>query len=58
MVILKCSKTNALKPEGTLLIHRPAEKKLDEKIGNFIRSDHRVYGRSEVDFYVIDKSQQ
>ena len=55
-LILKCSKTNALKPGGTLLIHRPAEKKLDEKIGNLIRTDHRVYGRSEVDFYSVDKN--
>ncbi|NLK46211.1 MAG: 16S rRNA (guanine(966)-N(2))-methyltransferase RsmD [Treponema sp.] len=50
-VILKCSNTNALKENGVLLMHHPAEKKLDEKIGNFIRFDRRFYGRSEVDFY-------
>ncbi len=55
-LILKCSKTNALKQNGLLLIHRPAEKKLDEKIGNFVRVDHRVYGRSEVDFYANETS--
>lgn len=52
-LILKCSNANAIKPDGSLLIHRPAEKKLDENIGNLERYDQRVYGRSIVDFYRI-----
>ncbi|MGP1586805.1 MAG: 16S rRNA (guanine(966)-N(2))-methyltransferase RsmD [Treponemataceae bacterium] len=49
----ECCKYNTLKPEGILMIHHPAEKKLDEKIENFIRYDRRIFGRSIVDFYKI-----
>lgn len=54
-LVLRCSKTNALKDDGVLLIHRPAEKPLDENIGNFYRADQRIYGRSVVDFYKVKK---
>lgn len=55
-LVLKCSQSNALKPNGVLLIHRPAEKKLDDTIGTFTRTDRRIYGRSEVDFYRIGET--
>ena len=50
-LILRCSATNALKKDGVLLIHRPSERHLDERIGNFVRTDERVYGRSILDYY-------
>jgi 16S rRNA (guanine966-N2)-methyltransferase len=40
-----------LTADGTLLIHRPEEDPLPEHIGNLVRTDERVYGRSIVDFY-------
>lgn len=43
--------TEALKPGGTVMIHRPSEKKLPENIKNFKRVDQRIFGRSIVDFY-------
>lgn len=42
---------NALKETGTLMIHRPSEKKLPDTIKNLKRVDQRVFGRSIVDFY-------
>lgn len=36
---------------GQTLMHRPKEKDLPARIGNMIRTDQRVYGRSIVDFY-------
>ena len=48
-----CYKYNALKPTGTLMIHRPSEKKLPEKIEGLTRVDQRIFGRSIVDFYKI-----
>lgn len=50
-LILRCSDTGKLKNDGVLLIHRPSERHLDEKIGNYVRTDERVYGRSILDFY-------
>ncbi|MBP5359280.1 MAG: 16S rRNA (guanine(966)-N(2))-methyltransferase RsmD [Treponema sp.] len=47
-----------LNPGGTLLIHYPHEDPLPEKIGNLERTDHRVYGRSIVDFYKNLQNQQ
>src|SRR5574344_2118768 len=40
-----------LSPGGTILIHRPEEDPLPDRIGNLVRTDQRVYGRSIVDFY-------
>jgi 16S rRNA G966 N2-methylase RsmD len=48
-----CYKYNALKPTGTLMIHRPSEKKLPDKIEGLTRTDQRIFGRSIVDFYKI-----
>ena len=45
-----------LKAGGTVLIHRPAEVDMPEKIGRFFKSDRRVYGRSIIDFYKADLS--
>lgn len=40
-----------LNPEGTVLIHYPAEDPLPEKIGSLELVDKRIYGRSIVNFY-------
>lgn len=40
-----------LNPEGTVLIHYPAEDPLPEKIGSLELADKRIYGRSVVNFY-------
>ena len=40
-----------LKENGTVLIHRPAETAMPDKIGCLIKTDKRVYGRSIIDFY-------
>ena len=47
-----------LNPDGTLLIHYPHEDPLPDKIGSLERTDHRVYGRSIVDFYKNLQNQQ
>ena len=49
-------KDGLLKAGGTVLIHRPAEVDMPEKIGRFFKSDRRVYGRSIIDFYKADFS--
>lgn len=54
-LVKQCALTNALTDDGILMIHHPAEKKLDEKIANLIRYDQRFFGRSIVDFYVSSK---
>ena len=36
---------------GKVLIHRPSEDPLPEIIGNLVRVDQRIYGRSIVDFF-------
>ena len=40
-----------LKPDGMIMVHRPEEHFMPEKIGNLTRCDQRIYGRSIVDFY-------
>ena len=40
-----------LLPNGTIMVHRPEEHFMPDKIGNLYRADQRVYGRSIVDFY-------
>lgn len=47
------SKNQLLTENGVTLIHYPAEKKMKDKIGNLIKTDHRIYGRSIVDFYKL-----
>ena len=52
--LLQTAEKRALLTEnGTLMIHRPSEDPLPEKIGALERIDQRVYGRSIVDFYKI-----
>ena len=50
-LILETDKKNLLNKDGTILVHRPEEHFMPEKIGNLVRKDQRVYGRSIVDFY-------
>ena len=40
-----------LLPGGTIMVHRPEEHKMNDKIGCLVRTDQRIYGRSIVDFY-------
>lgn len=44
--------SNVLKSDGLVLIHRPAEKEMPEKIKSLTKKDLRIYGRSIVDFYI------
>ena len=50
-LIEQCDKNKLLNPQGTILVHRPEEHFMPEKIGNLTRVDQRIYGRSIVDFY-------
>ena len=50
-LILETDKKNLLNKDGTILVHRPEEHFMPETIGNLVRKDQRVYGRSIVDFY-------
>jgi 16S rRNA (guanine966-N2)-methyltransferase len=52
------SKRNLLTQGGTVLIHHPKEDPLPEKIGNLFRYDQRVYGRSIVDFFTTENSDE
>jgi 16S rRNA G966 N2-methylase RsmD len=45
------SSRNLLNEGGTAIIHYPHEDPLPEEIGELSRADHRVYGRSNVDFF-------
>lgn len=44
-----------LNPDGTVLIHFPVEDMLPDQIGNLVKTDTRVYGRSIVHFYKYNK---
>ena len=50
-LILETDKKNLLNKDGTILVHRPEEHFMPDKIGNLTRIDKRIYGRSIVDFY-------
>lgn len=50
-LIKKADENNLLKKDGRILVHRPEEHFMPEKIGRLTRVDQRVYGRSIVDFY-------
>ncbi|MCI6827597.1 MAG: 16S rRNA (guanine(966)-N(2))-methyltransferase RsmD [Spirochaetia bacterium] len=50
-LILQADEKKILKQGGTILVHRPEEHFMPEKIGNLTRTDQRIYGRSVVDFY-------
>ena len=44
-------KRKLITQSGSILIHRPSEDPLPDKIGELERYDQRIYGRSIVDFY-------
>lgn len=50
-LIADADKNGLLKVDGTIMVHRPEEHFMPDTIGNLIRTDQRVYGRSIVDFY-------
>ena len=50
-LIAEAAKKNLLLPGGVIMVHRPEEHFMPDKIENLVRFDQRVYGRSIVDFY-------
>lgn len=50
-LVLQADQNKMLNPKGMIMVHRPEEHFMPEKIGNLILSDRRIYGRSIVDFY-------
>ncbi len=50
-LIKSVSDNRLITENGQVLIHYPEEKKLPDTIGNLVKKDHRIYGRSIVDFY-------
>lgn len=50
-LIKQADENKILNKTGTILVHRPEEHFMPEKIGNLVRTDQRIYGRSIVDFY-------
>ena len=50
-LIAQADKNGLLKSDGMILVHRPEEHFMPEKIGKLSRVDQRIYGRSIVDFY-------
>ena len=50
-LVEQVDKNGLLNKSGTVLVHRPEEHQMPAQIGNLIRTDQRVYGRSIVDFY-------
>lgn len=50
-LIKQADENKILNKAGTILVHRPEEHFMPEKIGNLVRTDQRIYGRSIVDFY-------
>lgn len=50
-LIALCSEHKIIEKEGVLILHRPSEVEIPEKIGDFVRKDQRKFGRSIVDFY-------
>ncbi len=52
-LVAQCSERALLADGGTLMVHRPAERTMPERIAGLSLSDRRTYGRSVVDFYRI-----
>ncbi len=50
-LVKQADEKGMLNKTGTILVHRPEEHFMPDKIGNLTRIDQRVYGRSIVDFY-------
>ncbi|MGI5096089.1 16S rRNA (guanine(966)-N(2))-methyltransferase RsmD [Treponema socranskii] len=52
-LIKNAAENGMCKSGGTIIVHRPEEKSMPDKIGELIRTDMRTYGRSVVDFYSL-----
>jgi 16S rRNA (guanine966-N2)-methyltransferase len=50
-LIAEADAKHLLAKTGIILVHRPEEHFMPDKIGSLYRSDQRIYGRSIVDFY-------
>lgn len=50
-LVEQCAQRSLLANGGTLMVHRPSEHAMSEKIATLSLSDRRSYGRSIVDFY-------
>lgn len=50
-LVEEAGKRELINPAGIIMVHRPEEHHMPDTIGNLIRFDQRVYGRSIVDFY-------
>lgn len=50
-LVAQCAQRGLLKCGGILMVHRPSEHEMPEKIESLSLSDRRTYGRSVVDFY-------
>ena len=50
-LIKNAAENGMCKSGGTIIVHRPEEKSMPDKIGELSRTDMRAYGRSIVDFY-------
>jgi len=57
-LVKEAGKRMLLNPDGIIMVHRPEEHKMSEKIGNLVRTDQRIYGRSIVDFYKYENQQE
>lgn len=54
-LIEQASKAKILKDDGMLIIHYPSEEKWPDKVGDFIVTDRRAYGRSILLFFKYAK---
>ncbi|CEM62995.1 16S rRNA (guanine(966)-N(2))-methyltransferase RsmD [Treponema phagedenis] len=50
-LLYSIGESSVLCDKGLVLMHRPKEKELPDRIGSLQRVDQRIYGRSIVDFY-------
>ena len=57
-LVLKAEQAGLLNEGGMIMVHRPEEHFMSEKIGSLVRTDQRVYGRSIVDFYSYAKTEE
>lgn len=52
-LVAQCAERSLLADGGILMVHRPSEREMPERIAGLSLSDRRTYGRSVVDFYRI-----
>mgnify|MGYP004448828515 FL=1 len=55
-IILQADQNGLLAENGTIMVHRPEEHFMPDKIGNLKLVDRRTYGRSIVDFYAYSEN--